>query len=178
MVVSTTTTNNDNDSDKVWFQVKEMAVEIERKFLVKNDSWRQQVESEARIMQGYLANNATATVRVRVKGAAAFLTIKGAGTGISRSEYEYPIPVEDAQAMLRDLAVFPPIDKVRYRVRSGRHVWGSGHLRRGECGARDGGGGARHCGRGIRAARLAGGGGLGDPRYFNVNLARNPYKHW
>jgi adenylate cyclase len=170
--------DNDNDNDNVCFQVQEMALEIERKFLVKKDSWRSHVESEARIMQGYLANNATATVRVRVKGAAAFLTIKGAGTGISRSEYEYPIPVEDAQAMLRDLAVFPPIDKVRYRVRSGRHIWDL-DIFAGE-----------NAGLVMAEVELAtvdeaferpdwlGEEVSGDPRYFNVNLARNPYKRW
>ena len=90
-----------------------MAVEIERKFLVKKDSWRNHIESQAHIMQGYLANNDNAAVRVRVKGDVAYLTIKGATAGISRSEYEYRIPVEDAEAMLRELAVFPAIDKVR-----------------------------------------------------------------
>ena len=100
-----------------------MAVEIERKFLVKNDSWKDHVESQARIMQGYLANDDNASVRVRVKGDAAFLTIKGATKGISRSEYEYQIPVEDAEAMLRELAIFPAIDKVRYSVRAGKHLW-------------------------------------------------------
>ncbi|MEA3276617.1 MAG: CYTH domain-containing protein [Pseudomonadota bacterium] len=155
-----------------------MGVEIERKFLVKNDSWRDQVESEAHVMQGYLANNANATVRVRVKGEDAFLTIKGGGEGIRRSEYEYPIPVSDAEAMLRELAVSPAIDKVRYKVKCGDHFWDLDFF------AGDN--------QGLVMAEVelstedetfempdwAGEEVSGDPRYYNVNLARNPYRHW
>ncbi len=100
-----------------------MGVEIERKFLVKDDSWRSDVESQAHLMQGYLADGDKATVRIRVTDDTAYLTIKGPTVGVRRSEYEYPIPLADAQAMLRDLAVYPAIDKTRYQVRSGRHLW-------------------------------------------------------
>jgi adenylate cyclase len=155
-----------------------MGVEIERKFLVKNDSWRVHVESEWHTMQGYLANNANATVRVRVRGDTAYLTIKGPGRGISRSEYEYPIPVADAEAMLKELAVSPPVDKVRYRVRAGKHLWYLDVFA------------GENAGLVMAEVELAaedevferpdwlGDEVSGDPRYFNVNLARNPYKHW
>jgi adenylate cyclase len=155
-----------------------MGVEIERKFLVKNDSWRARVEWEWHIMQGYLANNANATVRVRVRGDIAYLTIKGPGRGISRSEYEYPIPVTDAEAMLKELAVSPPVDKVRYRVRAGKHLWDLDVFA------------GENAGLVMAEVELAaedevferpdwlGDEVSGDPRYFNVNLARNPYKHW
>ena len=155
-----------------------MPVEIERKFLVKNDAWRAQVESEAHIMQGYLANTADLTVRARVKGDQAFLTIKGASRGISRSEYEYPIPVADAEQMLAVLSVSPPIDKVRYRVRVGGHVWDLdlfGGENQGlvmaevELVAED---------EAFEMPEWAGTEVSADPRYYNVNLARNPYKHW
>jgi adenylate cyclase len=155
-----------------------MGLEIERKFLIGNAAWQAGVESQAHIMQGYLANNANATVRVRVKGDQAFLTVKGAGLGISRSEYEYPIPVADAEAMLRDLAVFPPIDKMRYRVRVGSHVWDLDVF------------GGENEGLVMAEVELSsedevfvrpewlGEEVSGDPRYFNVNLARNPYSRW
>lgn len=155
-----------------------MAVEIERKFLVEQDTWRAQVESEARIMQGYLANSEDVTVRARVKGDQAFLTIKGASRGVARSEFEYSIPVEDAEDMLRELAVSPPVDKVRYRVRVGGHVWDldvfSGEnaglvMAEVELGAED---------EAFEMPDWAGQEVSSDPRYYNVNLARNPYKHW
>ena len=155
-----------------------MAVEIERKFLVKNDSWRSDIESQAQIMQGYLANGAKATVRIRVKGDAAYLTIKGATSGISRSEYEYRIPVEDAQEMLQELAVNSPIDKVRYRVRCGEHLWDldlfAGEnvglvMAEVELGAED---------EAFEMPAWAGEEVSSDRRYYNVNLAQNPFKRW
>lgn len=155
-----------------------MALEIERKFMVKKESWRDDVESQIHIMQGYLASDDNATVRVRVKGDAAYLTIKGPTKGISRSEYEYPIPVEDAEAMLRELALFPAIEKVRYNVRSGKHLWEL-DLFAGE-------------NEGLVVAELelasedevfeipewAGEEVSGDPRYYNASLAQHPYKNW
>jgi adenylate cyclase len=155
-----------------------MALEIERKFLVVRDSWRTQAESESRIMQGYVANNANATVRVRVKGADAFLTIKGATRGITRSEFEYAIPVADAEDMLRELAVSPPVDKMRYKVRVGGRLWdldvfaGSNAglvLAEVELAAED---------EAIEMPDWAGAEVTADPRYYNVNLARNPYGNW
>jgi len=155
-----------------------MAVEIERKYLVNNDSWRASIEAQARIMQGYLANNDNASIRVRVKGDAAYLTIKGATSGISRSEYEYQIPVEDAEAMLRELAVFPAIDKVRYSVRAGHHLWdldvfaGENEglvMAEVELGSED---------EAFEMPDWAGEEVSGDTRYYNVSLAQKPYKHW
>jgi adenylate cyclase len=153
-----------------------MATEIERKFLVVNDGWRDAVESESHIMQGYLAENPNATVRVRLAGERAFLTIKGRMQGISRSEYEYAIPAEDAAAMLSSLAVSPPIDKVRYKVRHGDHLWDldvfAGEnaglvMAEVELGSED---------ESFAVPDWAGREVSGDKRYYNVNLARHPYR--
>ncbi len=130
-----------------------MATEIERKFLVINDSWRAGVESESHVMQGYLSEGKTATVRVRIKGDAAFLTIKGKMQGISRSEYEYPIPVADAEPMLRELSVSTPIDKTRYQRALWRPCLGPGPVPRRERRADHGRGRARAPGRALRDAR-------------------------
>ncbi|WP_462328317.1 CYTH domain-containing protein [Thiohalocapsa halophila] len=155
-----------------------MPTEIERKFLVHGDSWRDAVESETRIMQGYLANNQNATVRVRVAGEQAWLTIKGMMRGPSRSEYEYAIPSEDAVTMLDELAVSAPIDKVRYRVRWGAHVWdldvfaGENQglvMAEVELASED---------EPFEMPDWAGREVTGDGRYYNVNLARHPYRHW
>jgi adenylate cyclase len=155
-----------------------MGVEIERKYLVVGDRWRSAVESETRIMQGYIATTRSATVRVRVAGERAFLTIKGMMKGASRAEYEYPIPPEDAEAMLRDLAVTPPIDKVRYRVRCGSHVWDldvfAGEnagliMAEVELEAED---------ERFQIPDWAGEEVTGDGRYYNVNLATKPFRSW
>jgi adenylate cyclase len=78
-----------------------MPQEIERKFLVASDSWKQGITSSKLLRQGYLSSNAKATVRVRTRDdSEAVVTIKGAARGISRAEYEYAVPIEDAREML------------------------------------------------------------------------------
>ena len=92
-----------------------MAIEIERKFLVKSDAWRKGVVSSTLMRQGYLGGGAS-TVRVRQTDKAAFLTIKGKANGIARTEFEYEIPVADAQTMLSDMTVGSIVEKIRYIV--------------------------------------------------------------
>lgn len=92
-----------------------MAKEIERKFLLSSDSWRDAVVESNYMKQGYLAATG-ATVRVRVLEKEAFLTIKGKATGLVRNEYEYPIPLEDACEMLSSLSVYPPVEKFRHII--------------------------------------------------------------
>jgi adenylate cyclase len=99
-----------------------MAVEIERKFLLTNDSWREIAEKGTRMSQGYLSRQRGRTVRVRVAGEQAWLTIKGESQGISRAEFEYAIPVAEAEQLL-ELCEPSVIDKTRYAVPFGGHVW-------------------------------------------------------
>ena len=77
-----------------------MGVEIERKFLVADETWRREVSAYRDIRQAYLAASDANSVRVRVAGSAAFLTIKSAAPALSRAEFEYSIPVADAEALL------------------------------------------------------------------------------
>ncbi len=155
-----------------------MGIEIERKFLVKDDSWRTAVEDESHILQGYLATAERLTLRVRIRGDCAYMTVKGPMQGISRSEYEYPIPMEDARTMLAELSVLPAIDKVRYRVRWGLHLWDLDRF------AGDNAGlvlAEIELGRPDEPFELPPWAGLdvtGDPRYSNANLARNPFARW
>ncbi|MBX3742852.1 MAG: CYTH domain-containing protein [Akkermansiaceae bacterium] len=99
-----------------------MAVEIERKYLVADDSWRAENPEGIRMAQGYLSRETGRTVRVRVAGDKAWLTIKGAAEGISRAEFEYEIPAEEGSQLL---ALCEPsvIDKTRFLVPHGSHVW-------------------------------------------------------
>jgi adenylate cyclase len=99
-----------------------MGTEIERKFLVIGNAWRElAVGTEYR--QGYLCSGSDRTVRVRIAGGKAFLTIKGKSSGISRMEFEYAIPVEDARVLLAELCEQPVIDKIRYKVDYRGFVW-------------------------------------------------------
>lgn len=98
-----------------------MALEIERKFLLRNDQWRHAVISSERLIQAYLGGT-RCSVRVRISGESAHLNIKQRVTGMQRSEYEYPIPLADAQAMIAELADGPTIDKTRHHIQiHGRH---------------------------------------------------------
>lgn len=100
-----------------------MPQEIERKFLVEGD-YRSQAYASDRIVQGYISSAHGRTVRVRIRGGRGYLTIKGASdaSGTSRYEWEKEIPVDEARELM---ALCEPgvIDKIRYLVRSGSHVF-------------------------------------------------------
>jgi adenylate cyclase len=99
-----------------------MAVEIERKFLVESDDWRQLPGTAHRLDQGYIRSN-DATVRVRTIDDRAFLTIKGRTTGVSRSEFEYEIPHGDALSMLDEMCAGSRLTKTRFVRTVGSHEW-------------------------------------------------------
>lgn len=160
-----------------------MATEIERKFLLVNDDWRAQADAGVVMRQGYLVGAASqqplkASVRVRIEGDEANLNIKSATLGVTRQEYEYPIPRADADAMLDSLAEGPLIEKTRYHVPHGEHVWEI-DVFAGE-------------NQGLVVAEIELGGEdeafarpswLGeevshDPRYYNVCLVKHPFKDW
>ena len=87
-----------NEKKKEGTGGKDMALEIERKFLVDKKLFRQP-EKGIRVKQGYLHGDGTMLVRVRRQDDKAFLTLKGKTTGITRAEFEYPIPVDDAEKL-------------------------------------------------------------------------------
>ena len=97
-----------------------MAEEIERKFLVKDDSWKRFAQGVA-YKQGYMS--AEHTIRVRTAGENAYLTIKGPTTGLTRPEFEYEIPHSDALEMMEQLCRKPLVEKTRYIIESGSHKW-------------------------------------------------------
>lgn len=91
-------------------------LEIERRFLLKNDDWRAQAAPPQQIEQGYLSVARECTIRARIIGEMAYLTIKGFITHATRSEFEYPIPKEDARAIIDSLCAFQ-VKKLRHHVR-------------------------------------------------------------
>ena len=97
-----------------------MAVEIERKFLVRDDTWRH--AQGVYICQGYLNRDKQRTVRVRIAGDSAWLTIKGPSAGATRAEFEYAIPLEDARQLL-PLCEPPLIEKYRHTVQHRGFAW-------------------------------------------------------
>jgi len=154
-----------------------MAVEIERKFRTKGVDFLANQEGE-RLTQGYLSHDPRATVRLRVQGDRAWLTIKGKTHGASRSEFENPIPTADAHAMLEEMCPQGVIDKTRYRIQVGEHVWEVDEFHGDN--------------QGLVVAEVEldsedqpferppwlGEEVTDDPRYYNSALSRTPYGQW
>jgi len=99
-------------------------LEIERKFLVTSEAFKTLAFGKNHIAQGYLSSHPERTVRIRIKGESGFLTIKGKGneTGMSRLEWETEISLMEAKPLLA-LCEKGIIEKVRYEVAFGRHVF-------------------------------------------------------
>ncbi|GAB3383157.1 CYTH domain-containing protein [Lysobacter fragariae] len=111
-----------------------MGIEIERKFLVTDDSWRAMAHKVVPMAQGYLNDLAAmdtqlkgsgamkASVRVRIQGDEAYLNLKSRELGHTRHEFDYPIPVDDARGLLA-LSVGGLVDKKRHYVDFGGYLW-------------------------------------------------------
>jgi len=101
-----------------------MNLEIERKFLVKNDSFKLKAFEKKYLKQGFLNSDKDRTVRVRALEDTAFLTIKGRSNtaGTTRFEWEKEISVEDAQELML-LTEEKAIEKYRYYIQEGKHVF-------------------------------------------------------
>ena len=154
-----------------------MSLEIERKFLLAGEDWRQLAAAEY-YCQGYLCSGKDCVVRVRIAGGKANITIKGPTVGASRLEYEYPIPLEDAQALLAELAEKPLIEKFRYSIPYKGMLWEVDEflgINRGLVLAEVE---LEHEEQLFEKPTWIGHEVTGDPRYYNANLVRNPYLHW
>ena len=154
-----------------------MGKEIERKFLVRDNSFRALAQGTI-YRQGYLSSAKERVIRVRTIDDKGFLTIKGITTGATRAEYEYEIPVKEAEAMLDELCEKPLIEKNRHKIAHKGLIWEVDEFF-GE-------------NQGLIFAEVE----LesedqpydkpewitdevtGDPKYFNSNLIQNPYKNW
>ncbi|MDO1445260.1 CYTH domain-containing protein [Rhodocytophaga aerolata] len=100
-----------------------MGLEIEKKFLIKDDSWKNQLTTGVYYRQGYISSHPDRVVRIRTIENMAYLTIKGKTMGAVRSEYEYEIPYEEAIEMLTQLCEKPLIEKIRYKLMYNNLLW-------------------------------------------------------
>ena len=98
-----------------------MALEIERKFLLKDESWREHVLSTLDIQQAYFNRDDEYSLRVRIQDDTANLNIKSRTLGLQRHEYEYDIPLADANEMLNGLP--KKIQKHRHIIKHADHTW-------------------------------------------------------
>ena len=154
-----------------------MGKEIERKYLIKDDTWRKNA-SGTTYRQGYLSTVKERTVRVRTIDDKGFLTIKGITIGATRREYEDEIPMADANEMLDELCEKPIIEKTRFKISHAGLIWEIDEF--------------AGVNQGLIVAEVelesedqnidfppwVGEEVSGDPRYFNSNLIANPYTNW
>jgi len=156
-----------------------MAIEIERKFLVKNDGFKKESNNEKRITQGYLSSVPERTVRVRIKGEKGFMTIKGMGneSGATRFEWEKELSIEEIKDLLK-LCESGIIDKTRYIVKYEDHIFEVDEFY------------GDNEGLTVAEVELSsenekfdkpdwlGEEVTGDVKYFNSMLMKNPYSSW
>ncbi len=88
-----------------------MAIEIEHKFLLANNDWREHITRSVKYRQGYLSSQATSSIRIRISDDRAWLNIKSATIGTHRHEYEYEIPLPDGNEIINMLCRKPIIEK-------------------------------------------------------------------
>ena len=155
-----------------------MPQEIERKFLVDGE-YKSKAYASSRIVQGYICSARGRTVRIRIRDDKGYLTIKGPAdaSGISRYEWEKEIPLDEARDLMK-ICEPGAIDKTRYLVRSGRHVFEVDEFY------------GDNAGLVIAEVELSspdepfekpdfiGQEVTGDARYYNAQLMRHPFCRW
>lgn len=154
-----------------------MGLEIERKFLVRDEEWRS-LGQGVLLRQGYLSSAPERVVRVRVEGDSAMLTIKGKSRGATRSEWEYPIPLEDARAFLDGLCERPIIEKKRYRIPHAGMVWEVDEFFGENAGLVVAEIELESEDQAFSKPEWVGEEVTHDARYFNANLLKHPYSTW
>jgi adenylate cyclase len=154
-----------------------MAKEIERKFLVNGVDWKTLAKGTS-YRQGYLSSVKERTVRVRTIDDKGFLTVKGITMGATRSEFEYEIPAADADAMLTDLCEKPLIEKNRYKIHAGPHVWEIDEFFGENQGLIVAEVELTSEEEALKKPGWIGAEVTGDPRYFNSNLIKHPFTKW
>ncbi|MGA7409094.1 MAG: CYTH domain-containing protein [Bryobacteraceae bacterium] len=154
-----------------------MPKEIERKFLVKDDSWRSP-DPGKQYRQGYLSTVKERTVRVRTAGEQGFITVEGINTGATRSEYEYKIPLADAEEMLDQLCERPLIEKTRYRIPFADLVWEVDEFEGDNRGLITAEVELKDEKQAVSIPAWAGEEVTGDSRYINANLLARPFYKW
>jgi len=155
-----------------------MALEIEHKFLVANDTWRSQVQKSSLFKQGYLTRDGHCSIRVRLAEGQAWLNIKSATPGTTRLEYDFGIPYQEADALLETLCTKPLIEKTRHYVTYGAHTWEIDEFHGANAGLIVAEIELQSEGEAFERPPWLGVEVTDDLRYYNNQLALNPYCNW
>ena len=159
-----------------------MASEIERKFLVIDDAWRE-TSRRLDMRQGYISRQPGRSVRVRTQfdaeGAGhAYLTLKGARQGISRPEFEYEISISDAIYMLNQMCEKPVIEKTRHFIDHAGLTWEVDEFHGENAGLIIAEVELEDANQRVELPAWVGKEVTNDNRYYNSQLVQNPYKLW
>ena len=154
-----------------------MGIEIERKFLVINDLWKAGADNGTDFKQGYLTKAGSCSVRVRKEGEQANLNIKSAEMGIQRQEFEYPIPADEADELL-DLFCPQTVSKRRYEVDFAGKTWEVDVFEQDNQGLIIAEIELSSADETFEHPPWIGNEVSDEARYYNNELARNPYSKW
>lgn len=159
-----------------------MAIEIERKFLLKNDSWKSQVTKTCVIKQGYLQSgletSQKSSVRIRISNQQANINVKSVDLIMVRQEYEYEIPLADAEKMLNTLCGDVVIEKTRFYVPFASHIWEVDVFAGENTGLKMAEIELDSVDESFEIPEWIAEEVTNDERYYNIHLLKNPYKMW
>lgn len=154
-------------------------IEIERKFLVTSDDFKELAFKKTRIVQGFLNRDPERTVRIRIKGTEGFITVKGKGneSGASRFEWEKQITEKEAEALL-EICEPGSIEKIRYEVKAGKHIFEVDEFLGENEGLIVAEVELSEEQETIELPNWAGNEVTGQTKYYNSQLSKQPYKKW
>lgn len=154
-------------------------IEIERKFLVLSEVFKQEAISEERIVQGFLNTHPERTVRIRLAGDFGYLTIKGKtiDSGTTRFEWEKEISKEDAENLLK-LCETGIIEKKRYKIPVGNHIFEVDEFLGNNLGLVVAEIELNGKNESFQRPEWLGQEVTGDIKYYNSQLSKNPYSQW
>ncbi|WP_394974532.1 CYTH domain-containing protein [uncultured Croceitalea sp.] len=154
-------------------------IEVERKFLVKSDTYKREVKSRTKIIQGFLNTDPERTVRVRIRGDEGYLTVKGKSnaTGTTRFEWEKEIRYKEAASLI-DLCEPSVLEKIRFEVSVGKHIFEVDEflgLNKGLVVAEIE---LQHENEAFEKPDWLGEEVTGQIKYYNSQLSKKPYSNW
>lgn len=155
-----------------------VGVEIERKFLVRGEGWRDEVEASIPMDQGYLSTTPEHTIRVRQQGEEAVLTIKGPARGLVRPEFEVGLEQEMARDLLAQFCQGRRLKKVRHLIRRGSDLWEVDVFEGENQGLVVAEIELRRPDQEVELPEWVGEEVTGDPRYYNARLVEVPFTQW
>ncbi len=159
-----------------------MGIEIERKFLLKNDNWKSLVTETHMIKQGYLQSgletSQKSSVRIRISNKLANINIKSVDLSMVRQEFEYEIPLHDAEQMLNTLCGDVIIEKTRHYVPYSSHLWEVDVFAGANAGLQMAEIELGSVDESFEKPDWIGDEVTEDRRYYNIYLLKSPYRMW